>query len=151
MRRLQPSFGFLVAAILLGGLLGSALLVGWLQAALASDPASDDPAAPKFSTFASAADLSAELKILVADLQKAVLNKAEYDSQVEHRFTRDGNLIALVATAVGLHDEDSPLKPRAKAIAAAARKLAQAKDYPSNKAGRRGSPVGHRRHWHWRR
>ena len=95
--------------------------------------ASDDDAAPKFSTFASADDLAAEVKILIADLEKAVVNEEEYKSQVEGRFTRDGNTITLIAIALGLHDQDSPLKPHAKAIAAAARKLAETKDYATTK------------------
>ena len=73
------------------------------------------------------------MKILVADLEKAVVDEDEYKSQVEGRFIRDGNTITLIAIGLGLHDQDSPLKPHAKAIAAAARKLAATKDYASTK------------------
>ena len=73
------------------------------------------------------------MKFLVADLEKAVVDEAEYKDQVAGRFTRDGNTITLIAIALGLHDEDSPLKPHAKAIAAAARKLAQTKDFTTTK------------------
>ena len=124
MTRLQASFGFVTAAVLVG-----ALLVGKPTSASAGD----DAAAPKFSTFASADDLAAELKILNADLKKAVVSEAEYKDQVEGRFTRDADTIALIAIALGLHDQDSALKPQAKAIAAAARKLAEAKDYAATK------------------
>ena len=109
-----------------------------------STSASDDAAAPKFSTFASADDLAAEVKILVADLEKAVADEDEYKSQVEGRFTRDGNTITLIAIALGLHDQDSPLKPHAKAIAAAARKLAADERLRRDEAGRRGSQGGRR-------
>jgi len=119
MTRLQLSLGFLVAAVLAGS--------------PASISASDDAAVPKFSTFASADDLAAEVKILITDLEKAVVNKGEYEDQVVGRFTRDGNTITLIAIALGLHDQDSPLKPHAKAIAAAARKLAAAKDFAATK------------------
>jgi cytochrome c556 len=95
--------------------------------------ASDDGATPKFSAFASADDLAAEVKLLVADLEKAVVTKDEYDSQVEGRFIRDGNTITLIAITLGLHDQDSPLKRYAKAIAAAARKLTKTKNYPTTK------------------
>ena len=70
MRRLQASLGFVMAAVL-----GGALLAG--SPTLTS--ASDDAAAPKFSTFASADDLAAEVKFLVADLEKAVVDEDEYE------------------------------------------------------------------------
>ena len=126
MRRLQASFGLVMALVLV-----AALLAG--SPALTS--ASDDSAAPKFSTFASAADLTAEMKSLVADLEKAVVDEEEFKDQVEGRFVRDGNTITLIAIALGLHDQDSPLKPHAKAIAAAARKLAlvKANDFAGTK------------------
>ena len=116
MRRLQASLGLVMAGVLAGALLAGSPT---------SASAGDDGAAPKFSTFASADDLAAEVKFLVADLEKAVVDEEEYKSQVEGRFIRDGNTITLIAIALGLHDQDSPLKPHAKAIAAAARKLAQ--------------------------
>jgi len=124
MRRFQISLGLVIVGVLAG-----VLFLG----ASASTFAGDDAAAPKFSTFASAADLTAEVKFLVADLEKAVVEEDEYKSQVEDRFVRDGNTITLIAIALGLHDQDSPMKPRAKAIAAAARKLAVAKDYAATK------------------
>ena len=120
MRRLHKLFGLVMIAVF-----ASALLAGPPVALSAGD----ENATPKFSTFASAEDLAAEVKILVADLEKAVASKEEYGSQVEGRFTRDGNTVTLIAIALGLHDQDSPLKPHAKAIAAAAQKLAQTKDF----------------------
>jgi cytochrome c556 len=91
--------------------------------------ASEEIAAPKLTSVASAADLTAELKIFTTDLEKAVESEEIYKEQVEGRFTRDGNTIALIAIALSLHEEDSPVKPHAKAIAAAAKKLAQTKDF----------------------
>ncbi len=124
MRRLQVSFGFVIAAVIVDN-----LLLGSPTSILASD----GNVAPKFSTFASADDLAAEVKFLVTDLEKAVVDEAEYNSQVEGRFIRDGNTITLIAIALALHDQDSPLKPNAKAIAATARKLTQTKDYATTK------------------
>ncbi len=124
MTRFQVSLGLAIVGVLAGALfLGTSALTF----------AGDDTAAPKFSTFASAADLAAEVKFLVADLEKAVAEEDEYKSQVEDRFVRDGNTITLIAIALGLHDQASPMKPHAKAIAAAARKLAAAKDYAATK------------------
>ena len=86
------------------GTLAGRLLLG----SPASSFADDDAAAPKFSTFASAADLAAEVKFLVADLEKAVVDEGEFKSQVEDRFVRDGNTITLIAIALGLHDQEQP-------------------------------------------
>ena len=124
MRCLHASPGFLIAAAL-----GGVLLTGSPTVASTGD----DGATPKFSTFASADDLAGEVKLLVADLEKSVVTKDEYGSQVEGRFVRDGNTVTLIAIALGLHDQDSPLKPRAAAIAAAAHKLTQTKDYAATK------------------
>ena len=129
MTRLQASLGFVMASVIAGMLLAGSP---------ASTIAGDDSAAPtdqvpKFSTIASAEDLAAEVKILIADLDKAVVDEDEYKGQVEGRFIRDGNTITLVAIALGLHDQDSPLKPHAKAIAGAARKLAHTKDFAATK------------------
>ena len=103
-----------------------------LACVLRRDLAGDDYAAPKISTFASAEDLNAELKFLAADLEKAVANEEDYKDQVEGRLC-DGNTITLIAIAVGLHDQDSPLKAHAKAIAAAARKLAETTTFATTK------------------
>jgi len=124
MRRLQALLGFEMATILLGTLF-----------VVTPTPtfASDGDSIPKFSTFASADDLAAEVKLQIADLEKAVVDEEEYKSQVEGRFIRDGNTIALIAIALGLHDQDHPIKHCAKAIAAAAQKLAQTKDFAGTK------------------
>jgi hypothetical protein len=124
MRRSEASLGLVIV-----GALAVVALVGSPTPA----PAADDSAAPKFSTFASADDLAGEVKFLVADLEKAVVDEDEYKSQVEDRFIRDGNTITLIAIALGLHDQDSPAKAHAKAISVAARKLAATKDYAATK------------------
>lgn len=98
-----------------------------------STSASDDGAELKISTFASAADLAAEVNFLIVDLDKAVATEEEFKSQVEGRFIRDGNTLALLAVALGIHDQDNPLKSHAKAIAAAAQKLAHTKDFSTTK------------------
>ena len=59
----------------------------------------DAAAPPRLSTFAPAEDLVYELYFLVDDLEKAVADKDEFDSQIENRFVRDGDAITLLATA----------------------------------------------------
>jgi hypothetical protein len=101
----------------------------------ATPSASADAAAvPKFSTVAPADELSAELNFFIADLEKSVADEEEYKSQIEDRYLRDANTIALVATALALHDQENAVKPHAQAIIAAAHKLGEAKDYAATKA-----------------
>jgi len=123
--------------IVIFGALAGLLLMGVKsearQEASPTSSAADDAATPKFSTIASAEDLAKELNSLVADVEKAVANEDEYNSQIEGRFVRDGNTIALVATALGLHDQESPAKAHAQAVADAAGKLSAAKDYAAAK------------------
>ncbi len=131
MRRfLQASLGFVVVGVLVGALVEVKAEIR-KEAAPTATPASEG--VPKFSTFASGDDLAAEVSFLVTDLEKAVVDEDEYKSQVQDRFIRDGNTLALVAMALGLHDQDNPLKLQAKAIAAAARKLTQTKDFATTK------------------
>ena len=124
MTDLTRLLGFVVLFLIVGTfVVGSATPVA----------AAGEDAVPKFSTFASADDLAAELKLLTADLEKAVVNEEEYKDQIAGRFVRDASTISLVAIALGLNDQDNPLKPNAKAIVAAAGQLAQAKDYAATK------------------
>jgi hypothetical protein len=116
--------------VFLGSVMTVALAVIVLPASIA---AGDEAPVPKFSTFASAEDLTAEVQLLVADLEKAVVDEDEFKSQIDNRFVRDANTITLIAIALGLHDQESPLKPHVKAIAATAQKLAAAKTYAETK------------------
>jgi hypothetical protein len=126
MKGIAAPLGFVIAAVAIGLLLAGGK-------AGAQNGASSPAASPKFSEFAPVEDLSYELNFLIADAEKAVADKEEYDSQIDNRFVRDGNTIALVATALALHDQDNAVKPHAAAIVAAAGKLRAAKDYDSTK------------------
>ncbi len=96
MKRVVVSLAFVMAAVAIG------LLLEVARAAAENEKAASPTAAkPKFSEFASAEDLSNELNFIVADLEKAIASEDEYKSQIENRFVRDGNMIALVATALG--------------------------------------------------
>ncbi len=109
-------------------------LFGFVLAAAASSSAADETSTPKFSSIAPADDLSYELNFIVADVEKAVADEDEFKAQIEDRFLRDANTIALVATALALHDQDNAVKPHAQAIIAAAHKLGEAKDFAATKA-----------------
>jgi cytochrome c556 len=133
MTRIIACFGFMVAAALVGLCLADTKAGGRNDASTSSS-AADEAAVPKFSTIASAEDLSSELNFFIADLDKAVVDEDEYKAQIEDRFLRDANTIALVATALALHDQDNAVKPHAQAIIAAAHKLGEAKDFAATKA-----------------
>lgn len=126
MKRLVVTLGLVVAAVAAG------LLFADSQAGAQSGASSPATTTPRFSEFASADDLTYELNFLIADAEKAVADKDEYDSQIENRFGRDADTIALVATALALYD-DNPVKAHAPAIVAAAGKLREAKGYEATK------------------
>jgi cytochrome c556 len=109
-------------------------LFGFVLAAAASSSAADETSTPKFSSIASAEDLTYELNFIVVDVEKAVADEDEFKAQIEDRFLRDANTIALVATALALHDQDNAVKSHAQAIIAAAHKLGEAKDFAATKA-----------------
>jgi cytochrome c556 len=133
MTRLASLFGLAIIAGLIGLYLTEGKADGRNDAS-ASASAADDAAVPKFSTIASAEDLSNALNFYIADLEKAVADEEEYKAQIDDRFLRDANTIALLATALALHDQDNTVKPHAQAIIAAAKKLSEAKDYAATKA-----------------
>jgi hypothetical protein len=125
--------GFVLAVGLVGLCLAEGQ-AGGRNDATPSSSAADNAPTPKFSTFASAEDLTNALNFFVADVEKAVADEEEYKAQIEDRFLRDSNTIALVATALALHDQDNSVKPHAQAIIAAAKKLSEAKDYAATKS-----------------
>jgi hypothetical protein len=127
MKRMVVSLGFVMAAVAIG------LLFEVARAGAQNEPPHAAAAKPKFSEFASAEDLANELNLIVADLEKAIASEDEYKSQIENRFVRDGNMIALVATALALHDQDSAVKAHAGGILDAAHELRDAKDYAATK------------------
>jgi hypothetical protein len=132
MTRIVGLFGFVVAAALVGIFLADTKAGARSDAAPSSS--ADEAVVPKFSSIAPAEDLAYELNFFIADLEKAVADEEEYKSQIEDRFLRDANTIALVATALALHDQDNTIKPHAQAIIATAHKLGEAKDYAATKA-----------------
>jgi hypothetical protein len=91
------------------------------------------PAAPKLSTLAPAADLEAQTKKYVADLGKATASEEAYKDLPEGKISRDASTVAVLALALGLHDQPSAYKDYAGAMIPAAQKLAAAADYESAK------------------
>jgi len=96
--------------------------------------AAEPPAAPKVSTFAPASDLVFQVDYYVDRLEKAVASESEY-KDTEDKVTKDANTLAVLALALGLHDQDNKYKKAAPGLIRASQKLASAKDYGSAKAG----------------
>lgn len=91
------------------------------------------PAMPKLSTIVPADDLSGQLQTYLKELDAACAGEANYKSSLD-KIKRVANVMAAVAFSLARHDTTSDLTARADGIAAAARHLKQAKEYPSAKA-----------------
>lgn len=89
---------------------------------------------PKVSTFAPAEDLVRQADKYVETMKKTVDNKEEYDDS-EGKLGRDANTLAVVALALGLHDQKkgNTYKGKAAAVIKAAQKIAATKDYDAAK------------------
>jgi hypothetical protein len=98
------------------GLLASAVLVS--SASLAQAP---DEAKP--STYAPADDLVRQVKTYVESLTAATSDADAYDEDKQGEVSRDANTLAAIALVLGMHDQESPLKPAASKLIAAANKL----------------------------
>lgn len=116
-------------SLTLVGLVATAALVfvGGLQAAEA-------PKAPALSTLVSVEDLIGQVADYVKELEECVENQEEYEDSVE-KIERYSNSLAVIALAVGLHDQDSALRKAAPALVKASQELAKAKDFSGAKAG----------------
>ncbi len=114
---------------LVGALLAVALVltVGELHAA-------EPPQAPVLSTLVSVDDLVAQVEYYVDELEECVEDLEEYEDSVE-KIARYSNTLAVVALAVGLHDQDSKLRKAAPVLVKASQELAHAKGFSNARAG----------------
>ncbi len=121
MIRKRP-FALVVAAAVL-----AVLFVGGLQAAEA-------PKAPALSTLVNAEDLVGQVEKYVETLEECVENLDEYEDSVA-KIERYSNGLTVIALAIGLHDQDSPLRKAAPVLVKASQELAAAKDFAGARAG----------------
>ncbi|HUY31478.1 MAG TPA: hypothetical protein VMV69_01760 [Pirellulales bacterium] len=103
-----------------------ALAVG--RCLLAGDP----PPSPPVSQFAPADDLAAQVKLTIAGFGPLVASEEAYTTDAA-KLRRDAHTVAALALVLGLHDSENSFKAVAPALVAAARQLAQAKDYATAK------------------
>ncbi len=96
--------------------------------------AAELPAAPPVSHFAPAADLAGQVEYYMKRLEAAVQSEEEYKDSQE-KVLKDANTMALIALALGLHDQDNDYKAAAAAMVKASQELAAAKDFATARAG----------------
>ena len=88
--------------------------------------------APKVSTFAPAEDLANQVGQYIKAMKSTVADEQEYKDS-EDKVVRDASTLAVIALALGLHDQDSKYKANAAALLKAAQDVAATKDYESAK------------------
>jgi hypothetical protein len=111
-----------------------AALAGFLGLTVVTTARAEPPAAPKVSTFAQADELIAQVDSYLDRLTEATASETQYKEDAG-KVAKDGNTLALLAVALGVHDTDNKYKPAAAALLKAAQGIAAAKDYAAAKAG----------------
>ncbi len=101
--------------------------LGHLQAA-------DPPQAPALSTLMPVDDLVDQVEFYVQELEECLEDEAEFDDSVD-KVQRCANSLAAIALAIGLHDQDSPLRKATPVLIKACQELAVAKDHATAKVG----------------
>ena len=90
------------------------------------------PTLPKVSTFAPAEDLANQVGQYIKAMKSVVADEQEYKDS-EGKVVRDASTLAVIALALGLHDQDNKYKANAGALMKAAQDVAATKDYDSAK------------------
>ncbi|MGD9128642.1 MAG: hypothetical protein PVH19_14795, partial [Planctomycetia bacterium] len=89
---------------------------------------------PAASTFAPARDLASQVDEYVKQLKKTTADKEDYENNKE-KIVRDASILAVIALALGVHDEENEYKNVASKLVEACQKTVDSKDYDSAKAG----------------
>jgi hypothetical protein len=110
-------------------LVGTAILVAGITAFGVCAEAAE-PATPKASAYAPAADLAAQVDYYLGRMTDALADKAGYDADKQKRVSKDANTLAAIALVLGQHDQKSKYQAPSAAIIKAAQGLADAaEDY----------------------
>lgn len=104
----------------------AALILSVGGAAFGADPV-------KFSTIASAKELSEEIGAKVALVEKSLADEESYTKDKKKTLPREAGTIAVLAQAVAEHDEDSDLKKSAPDVREGALALVKAGSYADAK------------------
>lgn len=89
---------------------------------------------PALSTLVPVEDLIGQADDYVEELEDCVEDLEEYQDSVD-KIKRYADSLAVIALAIGLHDQDSRLRKAAPALVKASQELAGAADFPSARAG----------------
>lgn len=119
-KRLFGLVSAVVAAVMLlaiGGLSAAELLRG-----------------PALSTLVPVEDLAERVEYYVEELEECVESLEEYEDSID-KIERYSNTLAVIALAVGLHDQDSSLRKAAPVLVKACQELANAKDFSGARSG----------------
>ncbi len=93
------------------------------------EPAAEQPAGGSgVSSYAPAEDLVRQVDVYLERLDKWVAEEAEYEDN-QGKIAKSANTMALIALALGLHDEENPYKAAAPAAIKASQDLAATTDY----------------------
>lgn len=91
------------------------------------------PEAPKVSTFAPAADLSAQLAEYVTGLEESVASEEAFKDS-ESKIDKDANTVSVIALSLGLSDEENKYKQAAPALIKASQAVTAAEGFAAVKA-----------------
>lgn len=108
----------------------SAVVAGVLLLAVDELPAAELLRGPALSTLVPAEDLAERVEHYVEELEECVENLEEYEDSVD-KIERYSNTLAVIALAIGLHDQDSPLRKASPVLVKSCQELAGAKDFSS--------------------
>ena len=93
-----------------------------------TDTAAAPAADGKISSYAPAADLEGQVVYYIERVGKSLKDPEDYEDK-QDRIARDADTLAVLALALGLHDEDNKYKVAAPALLKAAQDLSKTKDH----------------------
>lgn len=114
---------------LLGAVVAVALILS-----VGESRAAESPQAAAYSKLVPVEDLVAQVEYYVEELEGCVEDLDEYEDSVE-KIQRYSSTLAVLALAVGLHDQDCKLRKAAPVIVKASQELAMAKDFSAARSG----------------
>jgi hypothetical protein len=109
-----------------------ATLLSLSGAKLSSAEAAADGAKP--SSYAPAADLTAEINTLLGQLDDSLAKKEDFEGPNQSRVAKNGSVLSAVCLTLAMQDGEAPLVKAAPAMVVAAQNLAKADNYDTAKA-----------------
>jgi hypothetical protein len=101
------------------------VLVATLALAQSGVSMAEPPAAPPVSSYAPVKLLEEQVEFYAKQIESDLADQTKFDKDIKENLRLNSNTLVVLALAIGLHDEDSPLKPKASALLAASQRLAK--------------------------